>query len=259
MEWQDRGIVLGVRRHGETSVIAELMTQTHGRHMGLVRGGRSRRMQPVLQPGNVVEATWRARLDEHVGLFLIEPVTLRAARLMEMATAIHGVQALAALLRLLPERDPHQRLFRAMDVILDHLEVASEAGELFVRFELAVLEELGFGLDLHACAATGLADDLAYVSPKSGRAVSRGAGAPWAERLLALPPFLTRRDNRAADAEALEAAFRLTGHFFNRDVYEARGIAMPEAREGFVRAALKAARREEIANEPAALDEKAVP
>jgi DNA repair protein RecO (recombination protein O) len=122
-----------------------------------------------------------------------------------------------------------------------------------------VLEELGFGLDLHACAATGLADDLAYVSPKSGRAVSRGAGAPWAERLLALPPFLTRRDNRAADAEALEAAFRLTGHFFNRDVYEARGIAMPEAREGFVRAALKAARREEIANEPAALDEKAVP
>ncbi|KWV56402.1 MULTISPECIES: DNA repair protein RecO [Rhizobium] len=240
MQWHDRAIILGVKRHGETSVIAEVMTRERGRHLGMVRSGRSRAMQPVLQPGNEVEVTWRARLDEHLGEFRIEPLTLRAARLMETATAVYGVQAMGALLRLLPERDPHPHLFEALEVILDNLHNPADAGELFVRFELAVLNDLGFGLDLTECAATGSRSDLAYVSPKSGRAVSRTAGAPWADKMLLLPPFLNSEENRAADIDGLSAAFRLTAFFLHRHVYEPRGVEAAAAREGFVQAALKA-------------------
>ena len=136
MQWQDQAIILGVKRLGETSVIAEVMTRDRGRHMGLVRSGRSRAMQPVLQAGNLVEVTWRARLHEHLGEFRMEPVRLRAARLMETATAVYGVQAMGALLRLLPERDPHPHLYDALDVILENLQNPMDAGELFVRFEL---------------------------------------------------------------------------------------------------------------------------
>ena len=129
MQWQDVAIILGVRRLGETSVVAEVMTRDRGRHLGVVRSGRSRSMQPVLQPGNLVEVTWRARLHEHLGEFRIEPVRLRAARLMESATAVYGVQAMGALLRLLPERDPHPHLYEALDVILENLHEPADAGE----------------------------------------------------------------------------------------------------------------------------------
>ena len=258
MEWHDHGIVLGVRRHGETSVIAEMMTLAHGRHLGMVRGGRSRRMQPVLQPGNRVDLVWRARLDEHLGLFQVEPVALRAARLMESATSVYGVQAMAALLRLLPERDPHQRLYNALDIILESLHAPHEAGELFARFELAMLDELGFGLDLSRCVATGASDDLAFVSPKSGRAVSRAAGSAWADRMFAFPAFLAG-DRRTADADVLAEAFRMTGHFLHRDIYGPRGIAMPEAREGFIQAALRAARLSGVDPALPASEEKALP
>lgn len=242
MQWTDEAILLGVRRHGETSVIAEVMTRSRGRYLGMVRGGRSRSMQPVLQPGNRLEVTWRARLDEHLGEYRVEPLLLRAGRLMETATAVYGVQALAALLRLLPERDPHPHLFEALDVILDHLDEAAMAGELFVRFELALLNDLGFGLDLDQCAATGRRDDLAYVSPKSGRAVSREAGAPWAEKMLALPDFLRPASRRMPDADDLMQAFRLTQFFLDRHVYAPRGIEAGAAREGFCQAALKTLR-----------------
>lgn len=238
MQWSDQGIIIGVRRHGETSVVVEVMTRDHGRHLGLVRGGRSRAMQPVLQPGNEVEATWRARLDEHLGEFKLEPVKLRAARLMEAATSVYGVQAMGALLRLLPERDPHPHLYETLGIILEHLHDPSDAGELFVRFEIAVLNDLGFGLDLAECAATGTRDDLVYVSPKSGRAVSREAGAPYADKMLALPGFLAR--GGAADHDSLQAAFRMTAFFLHRHVYEPRGIDLSAARDGFVQAALKA-------------------
>ncbi|HET7414049.1 MAG TPA: DNA repair protein RecO [Pararhizobium sp.] len=240
MQWQDQAIILGVKRHGETSVIAELMTHAHGRHMGLVRGGRSRRLQPLLQPGNRVEATWRARLDEHLGTLQVEPLALRAARLMEQAASIHAVQAMAALIRLLPERDPHPHLYEALDVILDSVNDPADAGELFVRFELAILDDLGFGLDLNECAATGTRTDLVFVSPKTGRAVSRSAGEPYAERLLPLPSFLSAERSDAADRESLERAFRLTGYFLARHVYEPRGLPTPISREAFIRAALAA-------------------
>jgi DNA repair protein RecO (recombination protein O) len=235
MEWRDDGIVLGIRRHGETSAILEVMTRAHGRHLGLVRGGRSRRQQPVLQAGNSVTVMWRARLDEHLGTFQIEPLALHAARLFDSAVAVYGLQTIAAHLRLLPERDPHGRLFEALGLMIEHLDDAAAAAELIVRFELLVLEELGFGLDLAACAATGSREDLAYVSPRSGRAVSRTAGAPWAERMLVLPGFLAASRRRADPAE-LEAAFRLTDYFFHRHVYGPRGLTAPEARAGFVRA-----------------------
>ena len=238
MQWSDQAIIIGVKRHGETSVVAEVMTRARGRHLGLVRGGRSRTMQPVLQPGNEVEVTWRARLDEHLGEFKMEPVRLRAARLMEAATSVYGVQAMGALLRLLPERDPHPHLYEALDVILENLHDPSDAGELFVRFEIAVLNDLGFGLDLAECAATGTREDLIYVSPKSGRAVSRTAGAPYAGKMLALPGFLA--DGGAADYESLAAAFRMTAFFLHRHVYEPRGLGLSAARDGFVQAALKA-------------------
>ncbi len=240
MQWQDHAIIIGVKRHGETSVIAEVMTRDRGRHLGLVRSGRSRAMQPVLQPGNEVDVIWRARLDEHLGEFRIEPLQLRAARLMETATAVYGVQAMGALLRLLPERDPHPHLYDALEVILDNLHNPADAGELFVRFELAVLNDLGFGLDLAECAATGARTDLAYVSPKSGRAVSRAAGAPWADKMFVLPAISRPEGNQAADFDSLSAAFRLTGFFLHRHVYEPRGIDAAAARDGFIQAALKA-------------------
>lgn len=234
MDWHDEGIIIGTRRHGETSLIVELMTAAHGRHLGLVRGGRSRTQRPVLQPGNSVVATWRARLDEHLGTFTLEPSAFRAARLMELQSGLYGIQALGALVRLLPERDPHPGLYEALLTIVDLLDDPVLAAGLLVRFELRMLDELGFGLDLERCVATGRNDDLAYVSPKSGRAVSRSAGDPYRERMLPLPAFLAANPGARAETGELAAGFRLTGFFLQRHVYEPRGLTPPEARERFV-------------------------
>lgn len=236
MEWRDEGIILGQRRHGETSVILEVMTRAHGRHLGLVRGGRSRKQQPVLQPGNRVDLLWRARLDEHLGTFQAEALEMNAARLMESAVAVYGLQVIAGHLRLLPERDAHAALFETLGVLVAHLDDPDAAGELVARFELLVLDELGFGLDLSCCAATGSREELVYVSPKSGRAVSRAAGRPWHDRMLALPAFLRRGSGEHGDAAALEDAFRLTGFFLSRHVYEPRGVREPDERAGFLAA-----------------------
>jgi DNA repair protein RecO (recombination protein O) len=253
MEWRDEGIILGTRKHGETSAILEVLTRAHGRHLGLVRGGRSRKQQPVLQPGNRVDLLWRARLDEHLGTFQAEAIEMNAARLMDSAVAVYGLQTMAAHLRLLPERDAHERLYETLAVMIVHLDDAEIAGELVARFELLVLDELGFGLDLSQCAATGTRQDLAYVSPKSGRAVSREAGLPWRDKMLALPAFLQRGSGLRADAADVDDAFRLTGFFFTRHVYEPRGIESPDARTGFLAALRKHhARGKAIAGEDAA-------
>lgn len=236
MQWQDEAIIIGTRRHGENSAILEVMTAAYGRHLGLVRGGRSRRMRPVLQPGNRVDVTWRARLDEHLGMFQVEPVELNAGRLIDSALAVHGLQLAAAHLRLLAERDPHIALYRMLDLIIAHFEDAQAAAELMARFELLVLEELGFGLDLSVCAATGTRLDLVYVSPRTGRAVSRSAGEPWAEKLLGLPDFLRRSERSDPNFAQLEASFRLTGYFLARHVWEPRGLKEPVARASFLNA-----------------------
>ncbi len=237
MEWHETALALGSRRHGETDIILEVLTRGHGRHLGLVRGGRSRRLRPVLQPGNSVSVTWRARLSEHLGNFRVEPMTERAAGLMASRLATFGIQVLAAHARLLPERDPHPRLFDAASVIVDNLEDPAICGELMVRFEVLLLDELGFGMDLTSCAATGVRDELAYVSPKSGRAVSRAAGLPYDNRMLRLPAFLIdRRDGEQPDSAAVQAGFELTGHFLARHVYQPRAIAEPGERPGFIRA-----------------------
>ncbi|CAN5157989.1 DNA repair protein RecO [soil metagenome] len=235
MQWSDEGIIIGTRRHGETSVIIELMTPAHGRHLGLVRGGRSRKQQPVLQPGNSVTATWRARLDEHLGTYTVEPTRQRAAQLIEGAAGLYGIQALGELLRLLPERDPHPRLYDGLAAILDWFDEPAIAAALMVRFELKLLDDLGFGLDLERCAATGTNDDLAYVSPKTGRAVSRSAGEAYRNRLMALPSFLLEPAvAEAPPAAELGDAFRLTTYFFARHVFEPRGLRPSDARERFV-------------------------
>lgn len=236
MEWSETGIVVGTRRHGEADIILEAMTAAHGRHLGLVKGGRSRRQRPVLQPGNTLALTWRARLHEHLGNFRVEPLVERSVALMGSRLGTFGLALAGAHLRLLPERDPHPRLYDALAVMLDCLDKPPLAAELMVRFELLVLDELGFGLDLESCAATGGSDDLIYVSPKSGRAVSRSAGEPYAERLLALPGFLTEPPGGGASRDALGQGFRLSGTFLQRHVYGARGLPVPDVRASFLNA-----------------------
>jgi DNA repair protein RecO (recombination protein O) len=160
MEWTDEGIVLGVRRHGESSAIVELLTREHGRHIGLVRGGASSRLRPLLQPGNSVSAVWRARLDEHLGTYTIEGLKLRAATLLGSSHGVYGVTHLASIARLLPERDPHEEIFALLEHALDNFEDIGGAAVHLIHFELAMLAELGFGLALENCAVTGETADL---------------------------------------------------------------------------------------------------
>lgn len=236
MEWTDDGIILGVRRHGEGNAIVELLTAAHGRHLGLVRGGASRRQAPALQPGNAVRATWRARLDEHLGAYTLEVTRARADRLMGHAHAVFALGHMAALVRLLPERDPHPELYGLFDDIAEQLDAASLAGMMVARFELVMLSELGFGLELDRCAATGGRNDLLYVSPKSGRAVSAAAGEPWRGQLLDLPYFLVGDVAELPTTRDIDAAFALTGFFLARRAFEPRGLAMPETRAAFLAA-----------------------
>jgi DNA repair protein RecO (recombination protein O) len=235
MQWTDEAIVLGVKRHGETSVILELMTHEHGRHLGLVRGGAGTRLRGVLQPGNSLRATWRARLDEHLGNYAVEGLALRAAGFLPAAHAVHGVTHLAALCRLLAEREQHGAIYLALDAILDELDDPLVAGPLIARFELAFLAELGFGLDLSCCVATGATADLVYVSPRSGRAVSRAAGAAYRDKLLPLPAFLGNEAELPSPADIAEA-FALTGFFLDRYAFAPRGLPLPDARAHFVAA-----------------------
>lgn len=237
MNWTDEGVVLSARPHGESSVIVELLTRDHGRHLGIVRGGKSRTQRPILQPGNHVRAEWRARLDEHLGNYTLEGLKLRAAELMQQRAALFGLSWISALTRLLPERDPHPAVFETLGLVLDHLSDADIGPALMVRFELAMLAELGFGLDLSKCASSGTTTNLIYVSPKSARAVSEEAGAPYADRMLPLPSFLISSSvNAHPRPEDIVSGFRLTGFFLARDVYEPRGVPIPDTRDAYIAA-----------------------
>jgi DNA repair protein RecO (recombination protein O) len=244
MEWRDEGLILGVRRHGEGSAIVEAMTRAHGRHLGLVRGGRAPRLGASLQPGNTIGIVWRARLDEHLGAYAVEPLELRAGRLMTSALALAGLNYLGALVRVLPERDPHEAVYETLTLIAEALDDEALCPPLIARFEAQILAECGFRLDLSRCAATGATEGLAYVSPKSGRAVSAEAGAPWRDRLLPLPAFL--RDGARLEArptsDELGDGFRLTGFFLARDLFASVGAGLPEQRAAFLTAAAKAGR-----------------
>ncbi len=233
MDWSDEGIFLSAKPLGETNLVAEVFTLGHGRHLGLVRGGRSRRMRPLLQPGNLIRVTWRARLAEHLGGFNVELIEAHAARVLDDSCALAAISTLASLARLLPERDPHQALYAAALGVLRALDRAEIWPARFVRWELQLLADLGFGLDLSECAATGEDIDLAYVSPRSGRAVSRGAGQAYADKLLKLPAFLLDEEATASEADIL-SGLALTGHFLERDVLAPQGLLMPQARDRLV-------------------------
>lgn len=234
MEWTDDAIVLSVRQHGESGTILEVLTRTHGRHLGLVRGGTSHRMKPVLQPGNGVRLQWRARLSEHLGNFTAEPDRSRAGTLMDSREALIGLNAFTAIAGVtLPERAPYyDPIFVVAGILLDAMmeDGLAHWGALYVRWEAGLLEALGFGLDLSQCAATGATDDLAFVSPKSGRAVSAEAGAPYAARLFALPKFLLASQNADVTNADIAAGLALTGHFLLERVLKPNGKPMPAAR-----------------------------
>jgi len=232
MQWSGEGLIIGIRRHGESSVIAEVMVEGRGRHLGLIRGGRSPRLSATLQAGNLVQLTWRARLEEHLGIFAVELLAGRAADLIADRTRLYASQLLCDHLRLLPERDPHDLLLgMAVNALAEPRSMIS-LGAALARFELTLLDELGFGLDLSECAATGETEELTHVSPKSGRAVSRAAAEPYLDRLLVLPAFLV--DGGDATSRDLEAAFRLTGHFLDVHVWSARGIDQPSTRDTLI-------------------------
>ena len=240
MEWHDKGIILAARAHGESAAIVTLLTREHGSHAGLVRGGAGRRQRGTYQPGNEVSALWRARLADHLGTFTCELTRPRTARLLNDAERLAALSAACALLQAsLPERLPYPRLFKRLCDLLDALE-REDWLVRYVLWELSLLAELGFGLDLSACAATGHHDELVYVSPRTGRAVSASAGAPFAAKLLVLPPFLTAHGRDPAHPPGpvkpgdIRDGLALTGHFLAHHVFAALERGIPPARERLV-------------------------
>lgn len=233
MEWNDQGILLTVRRHGESGAIIDVFTEAHGRHSGVVRGGAGRKMAPVLQPGAQLHLTWRARLEDHLGAYQAEPLRSRAAVAMGSRLALAGLNAVCALLAFsLPDREPHEALYRRTEQLLDLLDQEELWPLAYLRWEMALLEELGFGIDLSECAVTGAAEGLCYVSPKTGRAVSAVGAGEWADRLLPLPPVLLGQ-GMAEDVEIL-TALRTTGFFLEAKLAPALGNRpLPEQRGRF--------------------------
>jgi DNA repair protein RecO (recombination protein O) len=229
MQWQDTGFVLASRRHGESALIIELLTQEHGRHAGLVRGGQSPRWRAMLQPGNEVAAVWRGRLDEHLGTMGCELLRAHAARILDDPGRLAGLTSAAALVAAgLPEREPQPEVFASFARLIGALDSAIDWPAHYVRWEQDLLGALGFGLDLTCCAVSGATADLAYVSPRTGRAVSRSAGLPYSAKLLRLPEFLWR--DVPVDEGQLAFGLTLTGYFLAHHVFAPQGRALPAAR-----------------------------
>ena len=238
MDWRGEGFVLSVRKHGETSAIIDVFTREKGRHMGLVRGGVSRKMRPVLQPGNKVGLEWRARLSEHLGYYSVEPVALNAAEIMDDRLSLAGLNAACAVAReALPEREPHPRLYDAFEVLITNFGDAEIWPALYVKWETGLLRAMGYGLDLSRCAATGQAYDLTFVSPRSGRAVSTEAAEPYKDKMFALPPFLQNvslRNDPAITDRDIADGLRLTGYFLETRLQWGVNRTLPEARARMV-------------------------
>ena len=229
MLWRDTGFVLATRRHGENALIVDLLTREHGRHAGLVRGGQSPRVRAMLQSGNEVAAVWRGRLDEHLGTIACEMVRAHAARFLDDPGRLAGLTSAAALVgAALPEREPHGDVFTSFARLIEALDSAVDWPAQYVRWEHDLLSALGFGLDLSRCAVSGATAGLAYVSPRTGRAVSRTSGLPYHDRLLPLPEFLWR--NTPADEAELDLGMTLTGHFLVHHVFAPQGRTLPAAR-----------------------------
>lgn len=243
MEWTDQAIILHAERYGEGDAILEVMSRDHGRHRGYVKGGMSRRRRADLQPANQVSATWRARLHSQLGNFSLEVDRARVADLLEYPSRLSAFSTAAAVLVLaMPEREEHARTYDGLVAFLDLLAAVPgddtglvDCGSALVRLELGILGELGFALDLDSCAATGESvetADLIYVSPKSGRAVSAAAGAPYHDKMLPLPAFL-RSAVRPEKAD-IRAGLQLSGHFLQHHVLAASGQELPAARGRFL-------------------------
>lgn len=236
MEWRDTGILLSTRSHGETSAIIEVFTSLHGRHAGVVRGGTSRKIAPSLQPGAQLDLLWRARLEDHIGSYQVEPLRSRAVAAMGDRLSLAGLNAVTALLCFsLPEREAHAALYRETERLLDLLGQPEIWPLAYLRWELRLLDELGYALRLDSCAVTGTRDDLIYVSPKSGHAVSKDAAGEWANRLLPLPAVL-RGEGEAPDTEVAQA-FITTGYFLRAHLaHDLGNKPLPDARARFVEA-----------------------
>ncbi len=228
MEWTEDGIVLAGRRHGESALVLSLLTRGQGRHAGLVHGGAGRRARALYEPGNFLRATWKGRLAEQLGHFTCELIAANTARLLDDPLRLAAVTAACAVVEAaLPEREPHPDTFDGLAELIAAIDAADIVAR-YVRWELELLGELGFGLDLTECAATGANDNLAYVSPKSGRAVSAAAGEPYRDRLLKLPRFLLLPVD-PGPGEIVEG-LRLTGHFLQEHVFAHRAGGAPAAR-----------------------------
>ena len=240
MEWREEGLLLTVRPHGESAAIIEVFTPGHGRHAGVVRGGAGRKMSPILQPGAQLDLTWRARLEEHLGAFTVEPVHARAAGVLGDRMGLAGLGAVTALLAFsLPERATYPGLYSRSITVLDLIEEGSDHWPLaYLRWELALLDDMGFGLDLTTCAATGATADLAYVSPRTGRAVSVAGAGVWTPKLLPLPPCLMGEP--PADRAELVQGLETTGHFLEHQLRASLGEKpLPAARSRLLRALIR--------------------
>ncbi|MEC8573803.1 MAG: DNA repair protein RecO [Pseudomonadota bacterium] len=234
MEWRDQGILLRMRRHGEGSAIVDMFTAEHGRHAGVIRGGASRKMAPILQPGAQLDLLWRARLEDHLGSYQAELMRSRAGAALSGRLALAGLNAVTGLLAFcLPDREPHPDLYLRSERLLDLLGQDDIWPLAYLQWEMALLEELGFGLDLSCCAVSGALDELIYISPKSGRAVSRASAGEWADRLLPLPAVM-RGEGEAGTAEILQG-LSTTGFFLEHRLAPSLGnTPLPEARGRFL-------------------------
>jgi len=233
MEWQDQGVLLTVRRHGESSAIVEVLTEYHGRHAGLIRGGGSKKVAAMLQPGTQLALTWRARLEDQLGTFTVEQLLSRSAMLLSDRNKLYAFNALVSMLtKYLPEREPNENLYSGCIDLLARFQLNDFWQHRYCIFELQLLEELGYGIDLSECAVTAQPSDLAYVSPKSGRAVSRGAAMGWEAKLLAFPAFLKDAELRDIPPNEFKESLALTGHFFKSRFPDGKQ-ELPEARMRF--------------------------